>query len=136
MNARFKLIGLIFCLVLFLVPTFHFQAIPAEGDKVADAKEKLKFNKKSGKLEKKNEQKKSLKIQKATINLDQNNQKEEVKGKKSAESAQEKGPERGQGRGNGLNGNGKDNFRSISVESGEECYKVIVDNNLFRRLGW
>ena len=136
MKARFKLIGLIFCLVLFLVPTFHFQAIPAEGDKVADAKEKLKFNKKSGKLEKKNEQKKSLKIQKATINLDQNNQKEEVKGKKSAESAQEKGPERGQGRGNGLNGNGKDNFRSISTESGEEYYKVIVDNNLFRPLGW
>ena len=136
MKARFKLIGLIFCLVLFLVPTFHFQAIPAEGDKVADAKEKLKFNKKSGKLEKKNEQKKSLKIQKATINLDQNNQKEEVKGKKSAESAQEKGPERGQGRRNGLNGNGKDNFRSISTESGEEYYKVIVDNNLFRPLGW
>ena len=127
MNARFKLIGLIFCLVLFLVPTFHFQAIPAEGDKAADAKEKL---------EKKNEQKKSLKIQKATINLDQNNQKKEVKGKKSAESAQEKGPERGQGRGNGLNGNGKDNFRSISTESGEEYYKVIVDNNLFRPLGW
>ena len=126
MKVRFKLIGLIFCLVLFLVPTFHFQAIPAEGDKAADAKEKL---------EKKNEQKKNLKIQKATINLDQNNQKEE-KGKKSAESAQEKGPERGQGRGNRLNGNGKDNFRSISVESGEECYKVIVDNNLFRRLGW
>ena len=46
MKARFKLIGLIFCLVLFLVPTFHFQAIPAEGDKVADAKEKLEFNKK------------------------------------------------------------------------------------------
>ena len=127
MKARFKLIGLIFCLVLFLVPTFHFQAIPAEGDKAADAKEKL---------EKKNEQKKNLKIQKATINLDQNNQKEEVKGKKSAESAQEKGPERGQGRGNGLNGNGKDNFRSISTESGEEYYKVIVDNNLFRPLGW
>ena len=76
MKARFKLIGLIFCLVLFLVPTFHFQAIPAEGDKAADAKEKLEFNKKSGKLEKKNEQKKSLKIKKATINLDQNNQKE------------------------------------------------------------
>jgi len=127
MKARFKLIGLIFCLVLFLVPTFHFQAIPAEGDKAADAKEKL---------EKKNEQKKNLKIQKATINLDQNNQKEEVKGKKSAESAQEKGPERGQGRRNGLNGNGKDNFRSISTESGEEYYKVIVDNNLFRPLGW
>ena len=134
MKARFKLIGLIVCLVLFLVPTFHFQAIPAEGDKVADAKEKLKFNKKSGKLEKKNEQKKSLKIQKATINLDQNNQKEEEQ--KSAESAQEKGPERGQGRRNGLNGNGKDNFRSISTESGEEYYKVIVDNNLFRPLGW
>ena len=77
MNARFKLIGLIFCLVLFLVPTFHFQAIPAEGDKAADAKEKLE--KKNGKLEKKNEQKKNLKIQKATINLDQNNQKEEGK---------------------------------------------------------
>ena len=136
MNARFKLIGLIFCLVLFSVPTFHFQAIPAEGDKATDAKEKLEFNKKSGKLEKKNEQKKNLKIQKATINLEQNNQKEEVKGKKSAESAQEKGPERGQGRGNGLNGNGKDNFRSISTESGEEYYKVIVDNNLFRPLGW
>ena len=136
MKARFKLIGLIFCLVLFLVPTFHFQAIPAEGDKAVDAKEKLEFNKKSGKLEKKNEQKKSLKIQKATINLDQNNQKKEVKGKKSAESAQEKGPERGQERGNGLNGNGKDNFRSISTESGEEYYKVIVDNNLFRPLGW
>ena len=127
MKARFKLVGLIFCLVLFLVPTFHFQAIPAEGDKAADAKEKL---------EKKNEQKKNLKIQKATINLDQNNQKEKVKGKKSAESAQEKGPERGQGHGNGLNGNGKDNFRSISTESGEEYYKVIVDNNLFRPLGW
>ena len=127
MKARFKLVGLIFCLVLFLVPTFHFQAIPAEGDKVADAKEKL---------EKKNEQKKSLKIQKATINLDQNNQKKEVKGKKSAESAQEKGPERGQERGNGLNGNEKNNFRSISTESGEEYYKVIVDNNLFRPLGW
>ena len=53
MKARFKLIGLIFCLVLFLVPTFHFQAIPAEGDKAIDAKEKLEFNKKSGKLEKK-----------------------------------------------------------------------------------
>ena len=66
MKARFKLIGLICCLVLFLVPTFHFQAIPAEGDKAADAKEKL---------EKKNEQKKILKIKKATINLDQNNQK-------------------------------------------------------------
>ena len=39
MKARFKLVGLIFCLVLFLVPTFHFQAIPAEGDKAADAKE-------------------------------------------------------------------------------------------------
>ena len=136
MKARFKLIGLIFCLVLFLVPTFHFQAIPAEGDKVADAKEKLKFNEKSGKLEKKNEQKKNLKTQKATINLDQNNQKEEGKGKKSAESAQEKGPEQGQGRRNGLNGNGKDNFRSISTESGEDYYKVIVDNNLFRPLGW
>ena len=61
MNARFKLIGLIFCLVLFLVPTFHFQAIPAEGDKAVDAKEKLEFNKKSGKLEKKNEQKKKKK---------------------------------------------------------------------------
>ena len=47
MKARFKLIGLIFCLVLFLVPTFHFQAIPAEGDKAIDAKEKLEFNKKS-----------------------------------------------------------------------------------------
>ena len=46
------------------------------------------------------------------------------------------GPERGQGRGNRLSGNGKDNFRSISAESGEECYKVIVDNNLFRPLGW
>ena len=136
MNARFKLIGLIFCLVLFLVPTFHFQAIPAEGDKVADAKEKLKFNEKSGKLEKKNEQKKNLKIQKATINLDQNNQKEEGKGKKSAESTQEKGPERGRMRGNRLDGNEKDNFRSISTESGEEYYKVIVDNNLFRPLGW
>ncbi len=113
MKARFKLIGLIFCLVLFSVPTFHFQAIPAERDNATDAK-----------------------IRKATVNLEQNDQKEEVKGKKSAESAQEKGPERGQGRGNGLNGNGKDNFRSISVESGEECYKVIVDNNLFRRLGW
>jgi len=134
MKARFKLVGLIFCLVLFLVPTFHFQAIPAEGDKVADAKEKLKFNEKSGKLEKKNEQKKNLKIQKATINLDQNNQKEE--GKKSAESTQEKGPERGRMRGNRLDGNEKDNFRSISTESGEEYYKVIVDNNLFRPLGW
>ena len=134
MNARFKLVGLIFCLVLFLVPTFHFQAIPAEGDKVADAKEKLKFNEKSGKLEKKNEQTKNLKIQKATINLDQNNQKEE--GKKSAESTQEKGPERGRMRGNRLDGNEKDNFRSISTESGEEYYKVIVDNNLFRPLGW
>ena len=134
MKARFKLVGLIFCLVLFLVPTFHFQAIPAEGDKVADAKEKLKFNEKSGKLEKKNEQTKNLKIQKATINLDQNNQKEE--GKKSAESTQEKGPERGRMRGNRLDGNEKDNFRSISTESGEEYYKVIVDNNLFRPLGW
>ena len=35
-----------------------------------------------------------------------------------------------------MNGNGKDNFRSISTESGEEYYKVIVDNNLFRPLGW
>ena len=136
MKARFKLIGLIFCLVLFLVPTFHFQAIPAEGDKAVDAKEKLEFNKKSGKLEKKNEQKKNLKIQKATINLDQNKQKEEGKGKKSAESTQEKGPERGRMRGNRLDGNEKDNFRSISTESGEEYYKVIVDNNLFRPLGW
>ena len=133
MKARFKLIGLVFCLVLFLVLIFHFQAIPAEGDKVADAKEELKFNKKSGKLEKKNETTKSLKIQKATVNLKQNDQKEE---KESTESAQEKGPERGQGRGNRLDGSRKDNFRSISTESGEEYYKVIVDNNLFRRLGW
>ncbi|HHZ92548.1 TPA: hypothetical protein EYN65_18995, partial [Candidatus Poribacteria bacterium] len=134
MTARFKLIGLIFCLVLFLVPTFHFQAIPAEGDKVVDAKEELKFNKKSGKLEKKNETTKSLKIQKATVNLKQNDQKEEEK--ESTESAQEKGPERGQVRGNRLDGSRKDNFRSISTESGEEYYKVIVDNNLFRPLGW
>ena len=45
MKARFKLVGLIFCLVLFLGPTFHFQAIPAEGDKAADAKEKLEKKK-------------------------------------------------------------------------------------------
>ena len=123
MKARFKLIGFIFCLAVLLVFTSQFQAIPAEGDKATDKK---------GKLENKNETKESPEIQKATISLEKSDQKE----KKSDESIQEKGLEREQAREVRLNGNGKDNFRSISTESGEEYYKVIVDNNLFRPLGW
>merc|ERR1712169_141934 len=109
--------------------TSQFRAISAEGDGSADAEGKIKFNKK-------NEKNKSLKVQKATVNLDQNDQREEKKGKKAAEPVQEKGSGREQVRENGLDENRKVNFRSIPTESGEEYYKVIVDNNLFRPLGW
>ena len=129
MKARLKLVRLVFSLVVLLVFTSQFRAISAEGDGSADAEGKIKFNKK-------NEKNKSLKVQKATVNLDQNDQREEKKGKKATESVQEKGSGREQVRENGLDGNRKVNFRGISAESGEEYYKVIVDNNLFRPLGW
>ena len=129
MKARLKLVRLVFSLVVLLVFTSQFRAISAEGDGSADAEGKIKFNKK-------NEKNKSLKVQKATVNLDQNDQREEKKGKKAAEPVREKGSGREQVRENGLDGNRKVNFRSISTESGEEYYKVIVDNNLFRPLGW
>ena len=129
MKARLKLVRLVFSLVVLLVFTSQFRAISAEGDGSADAEGKIKFNKK-------NEKNKSLKVQKATVNLDQNDQREEKKGKKAAEPVREKGSGREQVRENGLDENRKVNFRSISTESGEEYYKVIVDNNLFRPLGW
>ena len=129
MKARLKLVRLVFSLVVLLVFTSQFRAISAEGDGSADAEGKIKFNKK-------NEKNKSLKVQKATVNLDQNDQREEEKRKKTAEPVQEKDSRREQVRENGLDGNRKVNFRSISTESGEEYYKVIVDNNLFRPLGW
>ena len=129
MKARLKLVRLVFSLVVLLVFTSQFRAISAEGDGSADAEGKIKFNKK-------NEKNKSLKVQKATVNLDQNDQREEKKGKKAAEPVREKGSGREQVRENGLDGNRKVNFRGISAESGEEYYKVIVDNNLFRPLGW
>ena len=129
MKARLKLVRLVFYLVVLLVVTSQFRAISAEGDGSADAEGKIKFNKK-------NEKNKSLKVQKATVNLDQNDQREEEKRKKTAEPVQEKDSRREQVRENGLDGNRKVNFRSISTESGEEYYKVIVDNNLFRPLGW
>ena len=129
MKARLKLVRLVFSLVVLLVFTSQFRAISAEGDGSADAEGEIKFNKK-------NEKNKSLKVQKATVNLDQNDQREEKKGKKATESVQEKGSGREQVRENGLDGNRKVNFRGISAESGEEYYKVIVDNNLFRPLGW
>ena len=129
MKARLKLVRLVFSLVVLLVFTSQFRAISAEGDGSADAEGKIKFNKK-------NEKNKSLKVQKATVNLDQNDQREEKKGKKAAEPVQEKGSGREQVRENGLDENRKVNFRGISAESGEEYYKVIVDNNLFRPLGW
>ena len=114
MKARLKLVRLVFYLVVLLVVTSQFRAISAEGDGSADAEGKIKFNKK-------NEKNKSLKVQKETVNLDQ-----------AAEPVQEKDSRREQVRENGLDGNRKVNFRSISTESGEEYYKVIVDNNLFR----
>ena len=126
MKARLKLVRLVFSLVVLLVFTSQFRAISAEGDGSADAEGKIKFNEKN----------KSLKVQKATVNLDQNDQREERKGKKAAEPVREKGSGREQVRENGLDENRKVNFRSISTESGEEYYKVIVDNNLFRPLGW
>ena len=129
MKARLKLVRLVFSLVVLLVFTSQFRAISAEGDGSADAEGKIKFNKK-------NEKNKSLKVQKATVNLDQNDQREEEKRKKTAEPVQEKDSRREQVRENGLDGNRKVNFRGISAESGEEYYKVIVDNNLFRPLGW
>ena len=129
MKARLKLVRLVFSLVVLLVFTSQFRAISAEGDGSADAEGKIKFNKK-------NEKNKSLKVQKATVNLDQNDQRGEEKRKKTAEPVQEKDSRREQVRENGLDGNRKVNFRGISAESGEEYYKVIVDNNLFRPLGW
>ena len=126
MKARLKLVRLVFSLVVLLVFTSQFRAISAEGDGSADAEGKIKFNEKN----------KSLKVQKATVNLDQNDQREGRKGKKAAEPVREKGSGREQVRENGLDENRKVNFRSISTESGEEYYKVIVDNNLFRPLGW
>ena len=129
MKARLKLVRLVFYLVVLLVVTSQFRAISAEGDGSVDAEGEIKFNKK-------NEKNKSLKVQKATVNLDQNDQREEAKRKKAAEPVQEKDSRREQVRENGLDGNRKVNFRSISTESGEEYYKVIVDNNLFRPLGW
>ena len=129
MKARLKLVRLVFSLVVLLVFTSQFRAISAEGDGSADAEGKIKFNKK-------NEKNKSLKVQKATVNLDQNDQREEEKRKKTAEPVQEKDSRREQVRENGLDGNRKVNFRGISAESGKEYYKVIVDNNLFRPLGW
>ena len=127
MKARLKLVGLVFSLIVLLVFTSQFQAIPADEDGFVGV---------NGKLGKKDEKKKRLKVQKATVNLDQSDQKGEERKKNPTELEQEKKIGREQTYEDKLDGNRKDDFRAISTASGEGYYKVIVDNNLFRPLGW
>ena len=73
MKARLKLVGLVFSLIVLLVFTSQFQAIPADEDGFVGV---------NGKLGKKDGKKKRLKVQKATVNLDQSDQKGEERKKK------------------------------------------------------
>ena len=81
MKARLKLVGLVFSLIVLLVFTSQFQAIPADEDGPVGV---------SRKLGKKGEKKKRLKVQKATVNLDQSDQKGEERKKNPTELEQEK----------------------------------------------
>ena len=81
MKARLKLVGLVFSLIVLLVFTSQFQAIPADEDGFVGV---------NGKLGKKDEKKKRLKVQKATVNLDQSDQKGEERKKNPTELEQEK----------------------------------------------